>query len=241
LAKIAGALVNSAFKNDHARIGCRYNGGDFGANSRDAMMSNALAAQRPIDRSMADEWTTYIQEDRLEPIREVFRKEGADGPVVMWNPDASEMAAEPLQVLLEYWSTVRSRGALPLADTVDPLAMRRALGHVMLIDVVENGQDFRYRLFGSAIAAVSGFDMTGRLLSGHPASAYLREFSLAFYRSTVLQGRSAFSRYALTGTTATAQWHRVALPLADRSGQTVRLLAGTVPLARDGRIVPSRF
>lgn len=205
------------------------------------MMGKALAAQRPIDWSMADEWTTYIQEDRLEPICEVFRREGTDGPVVKWNPDAGEMAAEPLQVLLEYWSTLRSGGALPLADTIDPLAMRRALGYVMLVDVVGNGQDFRYRLFGSAIAAVSGFDMTGRLLSEHQASAYLREFSLAFYRSAVQKGRSIFSQYALTGTTATAQWHRVALPLADRSGQTVRLLAGTVPLARDGRIVPSRF
>ena len=31
----------------------------------------SLAAQRPVDWSLADEWTIYVQEDRLEPIREV--------------------------------------------------------------------------------------------------------------------------------------------------------------------------
>jgi hypothetical protein len=205
------------------------------------MMSNAVAARRPIDWAMADEWTTCIKENRLDPVRVVFREEGAHGPVVTWDPEAGDMAAEPLQVLLEYWSRLRSNRALPLAETIYPLAMRRALGYVMLIDLVENGRDFRYRLFGSAIAAVSGFDMTGRLLSEHPASAYLREFALAFYRSAVDQGRSVFSQYGLTGNTMTAQWHRVALPLTDKSGRIVRLLAGTVPLSQNGRIVPSRF
>ena len=234
-------MVNSPLKTAYARGRPRYNAGVFSAISRDAMMSDAVALRRSIDWSMADEWTTYIVKDRIDPIRDVFRKEGAEGPVVTWDPVAGDMVAEPLQALLEYWSTLRQTEALPRAELIDPLAMRRALGYVMLVDVVESGRDFRYRLFGSAIAAVSGFDMTGRLLSEHQASAYLREFSMALYRAAVLRQQAVFSQYALAGTTLTAQWHRVALPLADKSGAIIRLLAGTVPLGRDGRIVPTRF
>jgi hypothetical protein len=205
------------------------------------MVSNALAVRRSLDWSTAAEWTACIAEDCLEPIRDVFRKEGAQGPVVIWDPRASDMEAPPLATLIEYWWSLRVDDALPRADRIDPLGMRRALGYVMLVDAVESGRDFRYRLYGSAVAAVSGFDMTGRLLSEHAASAYILEFSLALYRATIQRRRPVFCHYAPAGTLLTAQWHRVALPMTDRSGAVVRLLAGAVPLARDGRIVAGRF
>lgn len=205
------------------------------------MLRKALAIRRPLDWSIAAEWTAYIAEGRLDPVRDEFRREGAQGPIVVWEPEPAAMKAAPLAALIEYWSALKKDGALPLADRIDPLEMRRALGYVMLVDSIEDGEDFRYRLFGSAVAAVSGFDMTGKLLSEHAASAYLLEFSLALYRATMRRRQSVFSQYAPSGTTLTAQWHRVALPLTDASGAVVRLLAGTVPLGRDGRIVPIRF
>jgi hypothetical protein len=205
------------------------------------MASNAHVVRRTLDWAKAAEWTDHIAEERLEPIRDVFRREGAQGPVIIWNPPASAMASPPLAALIEYWTALRENGALPLADRIDPLAMRRALGYVMLVDVIRNGEDFRYRLFGSAVAAVSGFDMTGRLLSEHAASAYILEFSLALYRAALRRKAPVFSQYAPSGTKVTAEWHRVALPLADPLGAVIRLLAGTVPLGRDGRIVPVRF
>lgn len=205
------------------------------------MMSEALALRRPIDWSMADEWTSYIVKDRIDPISDVFRKEGAQGPALTWDPAAGDMVAEPLRALLDYWSTLCRAEALPRAELIDPLAMRRALGYVMLVDVVENGRDFRYRLFGSAIAAVSGFDMTGRLLSEHRASPYIREFSMALYRAAMQRRQAVFSQYAPAGTKVTAEWHRVTLPLTDASAAIIRMLAGAVPLARDGRIVLARI
>src|SRR5690349_11695996 len=142
-------MVNSPLMAKYARDRSRYNAGVLDASLRDVMVSDALALRRPIDWSMADEWTTYIVEDRIDPIRETFRKEGAEGPVVVWDPQAGDMTAEPLRALLDYWSILRRTEALPRAELIDPLAMRRALGYVMLVDVVENGLDFRYRLFGS--------------------------------------------------------------------------------------------
>ena len=205
------------------------------------MVSNALAVRQSIDWSAAAEWTACIAQDCLEPIRDVFGKAGAQGPVVIWDPRASDMEAPPLAALIEYWSSLRVDDALPRADKIDPLGMRRALGYVMLVDAIDNGRDFHYRLYGSAVAAVSGFDMTGRLLSDHAASSHIVEFALALYRATIQRRQPAFCHYAPAGTLLTSRWHRVALPLTDRSGAIVRLLAGAVPLGRDGRIVAARF
>jgi len=205
------------------------------------MASNALAVRRRIDWSTAAEWTTCIIEEYLDPIGDAFRRAGAQGPELVWNPAPPDVSTPPLAALLEYWTGLQQAEALPLADRIDPLGMRRALGYVMLVDTVDDGRDFRYRLYGSSVAAVSGFDMTGRLLSEHGASPYLVEFSLALYRAAMQRRQSVFCHYAPSGTQMTAQWHRLALPLTDGSGAIIRLLAGTVPLGRDGRILSGRF
>ncbi|HEX2116684.1 MAG TPA: PAS domain-containing protein [Alphaproteobacteria bacterium] len=204
-------------------------------------MSGALAISRPIDWSSAAAWTTLIVDEQLEPVRHAFRENGAQGPEVAWSPGPSEAYAPPIAALLDYWSSLLDGAALPPADRIDPLRMRRALGYVLLIDVVDDGRDFRYRLFGSAVAAVSGFDMTGKLLSEHGASAYLREFSLALYRAAMQRRESVFCTYAPSGTVTTVCWQRLALPLTDQSGAVTRFLAGSVPIGRNGRVVTVRI
>jgi hypothetical protein len=205
------------------------------------MMSDALAIVRPIDWSTADDWTTLLADERLEPVGHVFREHGAQGPVLTWSPAPSPVHAQPVAALLDYWSSLRQGDVLPRVESIDPLHMRRALGYVLLIDAVDGGRDFRYRLFGSAVAAVSGFDMTGKLLSQHAASPYLRHFSLALYRAAMRRRESVFCTYSLSGTLKTASWHRIALPLVDDAGVVSRFLAGSVPLDREGRVITSRF
>ena len=83
----------------------------------------------------------------------------------------------------------------------------------MLLDLVEGGRDFRYRLYGSMIASISGFDMTGKLLSEHPASPYVAEFALASYRAAVQRREPVFRERHPVGapysSAAQARWMRV--------------------------------
>jgi hypothetical protein len=111
----------------------------------------------------------------------------------------------------------------------------------MLLDLVEGGRDFRYRLYGSMIASISGFDMTGKLLSEHPASPYVTEFALASYRAAVQRREPVFSERHPVGAVQATRWQRVALPLIDDDGVVTRLLAGTAPIARDGRTLRAKF
>jgi hypothetical protein len=111
----------------------------------------------------------------------------------------------------------------------------------MLLDAVGEGHDFRYRLYGSIIASISGFDMTGKLLSEHPSSPYATEFGIATSRAALRRRQPIYTVRSPVGAEQTSSWQRVVLPLVDDSGTVVRLLSGTAPIARDGRVIRAAF
>jgi hypothetical protein len=158
-------------------------------------------------------------------------------PVVRWSPELADLTTRPLRVVLEYWSGLARHGALPHYRQVDPAEMRNALGYVMLVDAVDGGRDFRYRLYGSIIARISGADMTGRLLSWHHASPYVAEFAIAVYRAAALRRRPIYTERTPVLAERTTRWQRLALPLRDDSDEVARFLAVTVPLSREGRVI----
>jgi hypothetical protein len=57
------------------------------------------------------------------------------------------------------------------------------LGHLSLIEVLEGGLDFRYRVYGSALAAYYGRDLTGKTTRALPTavgSLVRREYAQAY-------------------------------------------------------------
>lgn len=200
-----------------------------------------VMAERAIDWSRVAKWSDQLAAGDPSEMRATLREHYGYEPSVAWNPKPGDMAAEKLGFLLQYWNGLRHGTNLPRTSEIDPLQMRQALGHVMLIDSIEDGRDFRYRLYGSLLVGVSGFDMTGRLLSNHGASVWVIEFSLATYRAALRRREPIFTTRSPIGAQYTAQWHRVAMPLVDETGAVVRFLAGTVPLSRNGGIVSARI
>src|SRR5690242_5495456 len=119
--------------------------------------------------------------------------------------------------------------------------MRPALGYIMLLDLVDGGRDFRYRLYGSIITAVSGVEMTGKLVSSHPASPYVVEFALAAYRATLARGVPLLTEHGPPTSVNTHEWHRLVLPLAGDDGAISRFLVGNLPIARNGQPITQRL
>jgi len=109
----------------------------------------------------------------------------------------------------------------------------------MLLDVVDAGRDFYYRLYGSVIASISGFDMTGKFLSTHRNSPYVTEFALAAYRAMLQRRAPIYTERSPVGATQTVCWQRLALPLVDDMGEIVRVLSGTVPINSRGLVIRS--
>ncbi len=73
--------------------------------------------------------------------------------------------AEKLRDLYRYWRGKCREGAFPGRADIDPTEIPALLPHVFLIDIVDGGHDFRYRLLGTHIIESVGFEFTGQLVS----------------------------------------------------------------------------
>jgi hypothetical protein len=187
----------------------------------------------PIDWARVELWSQDLAQDRLEGIRAAFLAGKVGGLEVMRSPAPSDLQATANRFLLEYWLAER-RGALPPVSAVDPVRLAPALGRILLVEPVEHGADFRYRLFGTDVAAVSGFEMTGRLLSDHPLPLELVSFGLALYRN-LMERPEPVKTVNLPPTTLYSSWERIVLPFAGANGEVARFLVGNTGFDQDGR------
>lgn len=203
--------------------------------------TDALVRAEPLDWRAISAWTEQLLADDLREIGLAFLHNGAAAPETVWDPVPEALTAAPLRFLLDHWHRLAGSspgGALPRARRIDAVELKPALGHMMLLEPVESGRDFRYRLYGGEVARVSGFDMTGQLLSEHPASAYAAAFGIAIYRAVLRRRRPVYTVRHPVGAKVARRWQALALPFVGDDGETVtRLLCATVAVDRDGRIV----
>lgn len=200
-------------------------------------MAPARNWQTAVDWDRVATWTADIVAGEFGTIQPVFEAQTGRTPTVILAPAAEQVMVPPLRFLLDYWSALPAAGDLPGYRQIDALDMRPALGYVTLIDVVDGGRDFRYRLYGSVIARISDLDVTGRLMSDFPASAYVVEFALAVTRAALQRRLPIYTERTPALAENTARWQRLLLPLVDDAGDVTRFLAGTVPIGRDGRVI----
>ncbi len=67
---------------------------------------------------------------------------------------------------LAYWEEARNGGQMPAVSAIDPTKLPvRSLKWLAVFDVVDDGADFRVRLWGSGVAELTGGDCKGRLCS----------------------------------------------------------------------------
>jgi hypothetical protein len=80
-----------------------------------------------------------------------------------------EFVAEPqapqIAELAAYWEEKRAGRMAPRRADIDPTEIPHHLRHIFMVDVIDEGADFRYRLMGTAITEGMGRDSTGKVLS----------------------------------------------------------------------------
>lgn len=87
-------------------------------------------------------------------------------PVLEQELDALPGSASPsLRSLLQFWSDTAGADDTPSRDRLDALTLRPWLGHISIYEAVDGGDDFRIRLEGTAIVAITGEDWTGKRAS----------------------------------------------------------------------------
>ena len=78
------------------------------------------------------------------------------------------LSAERLRDAYSYWRGKRRGRLMPCRSEIDPIEIPPLLPYVMLIDVLADPLDFRYRLIGTAVRSISRRDYTGLLFSELP-------------------------------------------------------------------------
>ena len=163
-----------------------------------------------------------------EDLARYFQSINAPSPITRWSPSIEDLDEEVLRILLAYWQRMPKGLHLPLADGLDPLELGGALGLIMLLEVLDGGYDFRYRVYGSEIARRSGFDATGKCVSEIPV-APMSAYFMAGYRACLSRQEPLFTRHVPPVQIHVVSWDRIILPLEDGQGTVSRLLVGNVP------------
>ncbi|WP_193172824.1 PAS domain-containing protein [Nisaea nitritireducens] len=167
--------------------------------------------------------------DDLDAVDRYFLQFGARNPVVVWNPEHDQLEDERLQRLSSYWQEkAGDQTAAPVAS-IDPTDMRFVLGYLMLLDVLEDGYDFRYRLYGTMISERFGRDVTGTTIREFGDKAYIVSFFLGAYQAVMERRAPLLTIHYPKNASETESWTRLILPLEDENNKIARLLVGQIP------------
>jgi hypothetical protein len=182
-----------------------------------------------------EQWHQDLLAGRLERIRAVFAAAGQGGFDFARSPEPAMLQAPSNRFLLEYWLAERGAdGSLPPVSAVDPVRLAPVLGRLLVVEPVDGGADFRYRLYGSRTAAFVNFEMTGKLVSDHPAGPEIVCFGMALYRTLMERPEPVLTIFHPVIANY-ARWERLALPFIGKDGMIRRFVVGNVPFGADGR------
>src|SRR5690348_504496 len=80
-----------------------------------------------------------------------------------------ELTPEPdaplINALVAYWESKRAGRIAPRRADIDPTDLAPHLPNIFMLDVLEGGTDFSFRLIGTGIVRGMGRDSTGKRLS----------------------------------------------------------------------------
>lgn len=74
------------------------------------------------------------------------------------------MTSSLLRELRDYWLSLAAGRVIPPREALDPLDIPRLLPNLMLVDVFNDPQRFRFRLVGTRLTELARRDSTGRWL-----------------------------------------------------------------------------
>ena len=150
-------------------------------------------------------------------------------------PAEADLPLEELRCVLRYWQGLPKVDGVADVLKIDPVELRKSLGYLMLVDAGPGENAFRYALYGSKIAAVAGFDMTGKTVWQVATSSAVQTFFAACYRAALRLRCPIYTVHKAPPQITASHWHRVILPLGT-NGAVKRFLVGNTPI-QDGRLV----
>jgi len=193
--------------------------------------------------SFADRAAALLASDRIDDVVALFDSPETDRPFLRWSPSVDELPNETMRGFLQTWDALPRRDGqnLPNHEDFDVFDFRLSMGYMFYLDVLEEGADFRYRVFGSRLAEFAGLDWSGRTLSSYPASTYSRDFMLTGFKAILLRREPLQTQHSSPRNHMIATWHRIVVPLIDDGGVISRILGMNVPASQIQRAKNQQF
>ena len=156
---------------------------------------------------------------------------------------AEALENEKLSFLFSYWQqhTDPKTGHQTRAE-FDMLTLLPAVGNIMILDVLRDGFDARYRLYGTGVATHAGRDWTGETVSEmnritrSNLSLMYRAVYLAAYRTH----RPIYSLHRSPAWVSAKSWQRVVLPMVYEGDVCSQFIVGNVPVEPFGMSTAER-
>lgn len=95
--------------------------------------------------------------------------------------DLSRVRSARVRRVHAYWNGLRGERFAPSRAEIDPAELRDLLPSLLLADIETEPFRVRYRLVGTLVVEVSGFDFTGRYLDDLEFVSGEGEFQAAYY------------------------------------------------------------
>jgi hypothetical protein len=150
---------------------------------------------------------------------------------VEYDPDSPEPRL--LTFLRDYWLRQRGAHPMPRRQDISPSQMRVSLPHILLVDVIGGGEDFRYRLVGGELQRYFTANPTGQLMSQvllpfgpETAARTIQTYAAVVARRAPMRIRGAGEMYSQAAKTFDA----LLCPLSD-DGVTANMILGTFEFA----------
>jgi hypothetical protein len=140
---------------------------------------------------------------------------------------AAGISHAKLERLYRHWLDRRGARLMPARADFDALDLKDWLGNLMLIEVLSGATEFRYRLYGSALAAYYGEDLTGKTTHAVPsdvADRVTREYArVAIERCPLVVRRRRAVQHSMLSIA------KLILPLSADGTIVDMLLVGSYP------------
>ena len=178
-----------------------------------------------------DELATELINNDLDRCNRMFEADNLPLPQLIWMPNEDDLPEESLKFIHKLWHQHCANGTPPYS-IFTPENLFPALGHIIVLEVVDGGLDFKYRVYGTKIAEVSKFDMMGKSISEIPTANAIQAFFFATYRAVLIKKQPLYTMHTPPITITTKKWLRLILPTIDENGDITRLVAGNIPVKR---------
>jgi len=134
--------------------------------------------------------------------------------------DETRIDSAKIRALHQYWRSIRTARVLPSREDVELLDIGALMPNVMIVEFEQDPFRVKYRLVGTRVVEMSGFEFTGKYLDEIVFPDVLTEFERA-YRQLVKGRRPMLGRTECVTPTEEQNAHDV----------------GVFPLSSDGRTV----